>query len=406
MKSFKEYLNEYTYGNNSAMAGQDPDFDKMLLRRDARKAGMSVDDYIQYLNKKKQDQEYELEIGPEKRAELKAKADELAEIRRQQLRKEALEDAELAFQRAETIAQRQAEMEKIKRKFEHELAVINTEHKNNMEAIKTGNKHDLDKMDKEHRQEKDMFDKEAGERDKDRAERERERQQNKPQQPANDFKMPEPEMPEEEPADKEYQNFKADIFKLSGLPLPAPQKPMVKPSKFDTTSATDIDFKDVSDKKDDKVGNKPAALPAPKKEDMSRLRDLVAEMDAPVSSDTEMSEDEWKSKFKGDPAIKIINPLRMMPKDGSYFRLAMRDGQAVGASRGSGLGRSALGPETHVEFSAPKSVEQALKDLNLERFMGSTAGVQSAPTRTPRPQQPAQSPSAGRVLRQPMALRK
>lgn len=388
-------LNEYTFGNDSAMAGQDPDFDQMLLRRDARRAGMSVTDYVQYLKKKQQDQQYELEIGTEKRAELKAKADELAEMRRQQLRKEALEDAELAFQRAETVAQREAEMEKIKRKFEHDLNVINTEHKNNMEAIKTGNKHDLDKMDKEHRHEKDMFDREAGERDKDRRQREPEKQQNKPEPQAQ---PQQPEMPDDEPEDKEYQDFKADIFKLSGLPLPAPQKPTVKPSKYDTSDAVDVDVKDITNRKDDEKDNKPIGLPAPKKEGIAYFRDLVSEMDAPVSSDTEMSKEEWYSKFKNDPAIKIINPLGMMPKDGSYFNVATQDGQAVGVSRGSGLGRSALGPEIHLAFASPKSIDQLLKDLNMEKFSAANrASIPSAPTRTERPQQSAQTP--GRVLR-------
>lgn len=281
-----ELLNEY--GIDSALAGQDPDVDRMLLRRDARRAGMSVDDYIHYLKKKQQDQNYELEIGPEKRAELKAKAEELAEIRRQQRRKEALEDAEIAFQRAETIEQRKAEMEKIKRKYQHDLDMINTEHKNNMEAIKTGNKHELDKMDKEHRHEKDMFDKEAGERDKDRAERERERQQNKPQsqRPDGAFKMPEPEAPEEEPQDKEYQDFKADIFRLSGLPLPAPTKAEPAPSsKFNKDDATDIDFKEIPKKDDEEKDKKPGApmLSAPKKESMAHLRDIVAQFEQSIS---------------------------------------------------------------------------------------------------------------------------
>lgn len=387
-----ELLNEYTYGNDSSFAGVDPEFDRMLLRRDAQRAGMSVDDYIHYLKKKQQDQNYELEIGPEKRAELKAKAEELAEIRRQQLRKEALEDAEIAFQRAETIEQRKAEMEKIKRKYQHDLDMINTEHKNNMEAIRTGNKHELDKMDKEHRHEKDMFDKEAGERDKDRAERERERererQQNKPQsqRPDGAFNMPEPEpeTPEEEPQDKQYQDFKADIFRLSGLPLPAPAKPATKPSKIDTTGAVDVDFKELpaSDKKDDDEEDKgkPAMLPAPKKEDMARLRDLVAEFDRPKDPEAEpsneksMSREEWDAKFKSDPSVKIINPLTIMPKDGSYFRVAVRDGKAVGASLGSGIGRSALGPERHAEFAVPKTLPELLKDFNVERF---------APTETP-----------------------
>ena len=148
-------------------------------------------------------------------------------------------------------------------------------------------------------------------------------------------------------------------------------------------------------------------------ESIAYFRNLVSEMDAPADapapSDTEMSKEEWDSKFKNNPEVKIVNPLRMMPKDGSYFNLAMRDGQAVGVSKGSMLvKKGGLGPATHVEFAAPKSVEQVLKDLGLEKFGGaSTASIPSAPTRTPRPQQPDQVPiGTGRVLRQPMALRK
>jgi hypothetical protein len=146
------------------------------------------------------------------------------------------------------------------------------------------------------------------------------------------------------------------------------------------------------------------------KESIAYFRDLVSEMDAPqdatASGDKEMSKEEWYSKFKNDPAIKIVNPLGMMPKDGSYFNVATQDGQAVGVSRGSGLGRSALGPEIHLAFASPKSIDQLLKDLNMEKFSASKpASIPSAPTRTERPQ-PTQKPEPGRVLRQPMALRK
>jgi len=126
-------------------------------------------------------------------------------------------------------------------------------------------------------------------------------------------------------------------------------------------------------------------------ESIAYFRNLVAEMDAPpvdapVSKDVEMSKKDWDAKFKNDPTIKIINPLRMMPKDGSYFNVATQDGQAVGVSRGSGLGRSALGPEIHIVFAEPRSVDQLLKDLNMEKFSASKpASIPSAPTRTERP---------------------
>jgi hypothetical protein len=126
------------------------------------------------------------------------------------------------------------------------------------------------------------------------------------------------------------------------------------------------------------------------KESIAYFRDLIAEMDAPqdatASGDKELSKEEWYSKFKNDPAIKIVNPLGMMPKDGSYFNVATQDGQAVGVSRGSGLGRSALGPEIHLAFASPKSIDQLLKDLNMEKFSASKpSSIPSAPTRTERP---------------------
>jgi hypothetical protein len=150
------------------------------------------------------------------------------------------------------------------------------------------------------------------------------------------------------------------------------------------------------------------------KESIAYFRDLVSEMDAPqdatASGDKELSKEEWYSKFKNDPAIKIINPLGMMPKDGSYFNVATQDGQAVGVSRGSGLGRSALGPEIHLAFASPKSIDQLLKDLNMEKFSASKpSSIPSAPTRTERPgparpskfnnpfNTPVNSPTMGRL---------
>lgn len=217
--------------------------------------------------RQRQDNKYQIDIGPEKRDELKSKAEELAEIKRQQLRKESLEDAEIAFQRAETKAEREAEMEKIKRKFQHDLEVINTEHKNNMEAIRTGNAHDIEKMNKEHSHEKEMFDKEAGEREKDR-------EANRPQsqQPQPNF---EPEVNQEEPSSPDFDQFKADLFKLSGLPAPE-KKDDETPSKYNNDDAIDVDFKEIpsdDEKKDDQ--GKPNMLPAPKKENIADFRNIV-----------------------------------------------------------------------------------------------------------------------------------
>ena len=248
-------LKEYT--SNSAMAGLDPDFDRMLLRREARRMGMTVDEYLHYLKKQEQDREHELSIGTAGRAELKAKADELAEIKRQQLRKERLQDEELAYSRAKDKAEREAEMEKIKRKYEHELKVIDKEHSNNMEAIRTGNAHEIDKMEREHRHEKEMFDKEAAERDKDRVKPEPQ----KPQQAQKPPKPPKPPEPEEEP---EVDNYDSETGEPLRPQLQRPQKPTqwhtsqqvgytpTKPQKPNDDDVIDVVAKPPKDKKDDK----------------------------------------------------------------------------------------------------------------------------------------------------------
>jgi hypothetical protein len=241
----------------------------------------------------RQQDQYDVEIGPEKRNELNRKADELVELRRQQLRKEALQDAESAFTRAETVAQRQAEMEKIKRKFEHDLSVINTEHKNNMEAIRTGNSHEINKMDKEHNHEKAQWNREdAREREKQdredarekaRLDRETPAQQN---QPAAAAPQSEPEpAPEKEIDEPEFEKFKADIYKLSGLPLPVPA-PEKKPSKYDNSDAIDVDAREVPNKDNNAV----PGLPAPKKEGIAYFRDLVSEMGSEAYDNTLLKE--------------------------------------------------------------------------------------------------------------------
>lgn len=122
-----------------------------------------------------QDRENELNIGSEGRSELKRKADELAEIKREKLRNERLHDEEVAFQRAETVQQREDEMKKIADQYKHELTVIDKEHRNNMEAIRTNNTFELDKLDKEYndnQRERDFksseSDKEFRDRNKDR----------------------------------------------------------------------------------------------------------------------------------------------------------------------------------------------------------------------------------------------
>jgi hypothetical protein len=130
--------------------------------------GADPDEITQQNRIRQQDREYALGAGTEKRLELKRKADEIAEIKREKLRNERVEDEENAFRRAETVAQRQAEMEKIRRAYEHELSVINTEHRNNMEVVKTGNSHEINKLNMEYAQANRDRDEKRGERDKDR----------------------------------------------------------------------------------------------------------------------------------------------------------------------------------------------------------------------------------------------
>ena len=177
---------------DNPMYGQDADFDNMLLRREARRKGMTVAQYKNYLEKQKQDQDHELNIGSAGRAELKQKADELAEIKREKLRNERLHDEEVAFQRAETVQQRKDEMQKIADKYRHDLTVIDKEHRNNMEAIRTGNSHETNKMSMEFQHEKEMWDR-----------------NNSQQKPQSNFEKPIPE-PEQDPEDNRGNNFDQD----------------------------------------------------------------------------------------------------------------------------------------------------------------------------------------------------
>lgn len=213
---------------------------------------------------RQQDREHELAIGSQGRAELKAKAQELAELKRQQRRKEALEDAELAFQRAETVAQRQAEMEKIKRQYQHDLDVIDRNHRSNMEAVRTGNKHELDKMEKEHQHEKDMWDRQNP---------------RKPGSSRIDVEI-EPDLGPDDDDEKqsEFDQFKQDLNTIAApQSLPGPdQKPPKKPGRYDNSDAQDVDFRE-PDRDDDR----PPRL-ALTKEDMARLRDLITDINKGV----------------------------------------------------------------------------------------------------------------------------
>lgn len=135
-------------------------------------------------------------------------------------------------------------------------------------------------------------------------------------------------------------------------------------------------------------------------ESIAYFRDLISEMEKPTlpvtppppafnkpvpAKDIKLPKEEWNAKFKDDPEVKIINPLTIMPKDGSWFSVATKDGQAVGVSTGSSLskdGNGGLGPATHVVFAAPKSVDQVLKDFNVDKLVGSnkpSRGAESGP---------------------------
>jgi hypothetical protein len=113
-----------------------------------------------------QDRENEINIGSEGRAESKRKAIELDEIKREKLRQERLHDEETAFQRAETVQQREDEMKKIADQYKHDLTIIDKEHRNNMEAIRTNNTFELDKLDKEYKDNQRERDFKSSESDK------------------------------------------------------------------------------------------------------------------------------------------------------------------------------------------------------------------------------------------------
>lgn len=209
-----------------------------------------------------QDREYELEIGSAGRAEIIRKANELAEMKRVTLRNERLQDEEVAFQRAETIQQRKDEMKKIADKYQHDLTVIDKEHRNNMESIRTGNDHEIKKIDKEHAEARREREHSSSESDKDRAEREREREQNRPKP-----EKPEPEYePEEEPSPRPQGNkFDQD----TGEPI--------RPQSNQWHTSQQVGYKPSKPNKDDDVTdveikpNKPLALGNNLKENSSSI---------------------------------------------------------------------------------------------------------------------------------------
>jgi hypothetical protein len=109
-----------------------------------------IDNALYSMIKKRQDDSYQIQIGPEKRAELSRMVEELAEMRRQQARKEKLEDEAIAYQRYQDEQQRQDAFEKIEMQYQQELKVINTNHRNGMEAIRTNNSHEIQKIELAH----------------------------------------------------------------------------------------------------------------------------------------------------------------------------------------------------------------------------------------------------------------
>jgi hypothetical protein len=109
-----------------------------------------IDNALYSMIKKRQDDSYQIQIGPEKRAELSKMVEELAEMRRQQARKEKLEDEAIAYQRYQDEQQRQDAFKKIEMQYKQELKVIDTNHRNGMEAIRTGNSHEIQKIELAH----------------------------------------------------------------------------------------------------------------------------------------------------------------------------------------------------------------------------------------------------------------
>ena len=148
---------------------------RLDLNRIYRSAQADYQDRTHSSNVTSQDRENELTIGAEGRAELKRKADELSELKREKLRNERLADEATAFQRAETVQQRKDEMQKIADQYKHDLTIIDKEHSNNMEAIKTSNKFELDKLDKEYADAQREREFKSGESDKEFRDRNKDR---------------------------------------------------------------------------------------------------------------------------------------------------------------------------------------------------------------------------------------
>lgn len=225
-----------------------------------RNAGLS-DQRLQQAILQNQQNQYDVEIGPEKRAELKAKAEELAEMRRQQLQKEKLERERLAYERYKDDADRAAAMKKIEMEYKHDLDMLNTEHRNNMEAIRTGNAHEINKMNMDYA--------EAARERAHELEREKMRQQQQQQ-----AQRERPQRPRPEPEDTDDEEEPGEPFRPqapAGPGLAAPAKPP-KPSRYDTSDATDVDYTETP--RPPRPG-KPPGLPGPANEAIERLKQLA-----------------------------------------------------------------------------------------------------------------------------------
>lgn len=228
----------------------------------SRNAGLS-DQRLQQAILQNQQNQYDVEIGPEKRAELQAKAEELAEIRRQQLQKEKLERERLAYERYKDDADRAAAMKKIEMEYKHDLDMLNTEHRNNMEAIRTGNAHEINKMNMDYA--------EAARERQHELEKEKMRQQ----QQAQRERPQRPQRPRPEPEDTDDEDEEpGEPFRPqapAGPGLAAPTKPP-KPSKYDTGEVTDVDF---TEKPRPPKPGQPPQLPKPANEMIERLKQLA-----------------------------------------------------------------------------------------------------------------------------------
>jgi len=197
---------------DSPRAGIDPDFDSLLLRRDARRKGMTVAQYKHYLATQDQDREYELTIGPAARAELKRQADEIAELKRQQLRQERLEDEAAAHQRYTEKAEREMEMEKIRKAYQHELNVINNKHTNSLQTLNAENSHDIRKLSIQQQHELTML------------------KANQPERPTRPQRPGRPQRPTAEPED----DFEPEP-EISVKPAPmTSNKPSIGNANFDS----------------------------------------------------------------------------------------------------------------------------------------------------------------------------